>query len=328
MTVATRPRSAKAAITLRQLRAFLLTAENGSASMAARNLGVTQPAVSQQLQELETLLRVRLIERVGIRMLPTPAGRALIEPVRRAFATLDQIESTIAPFREPDAGLVRLGTGATACIHFLPEPLARTQAQMPNLQLVVVTGNTSAIMSAVEEGAIDIGLVTNEEGRSNPTVHMEHVLEEELVVILPKRLEHQLPAFLHQRDLARLPLILFDPAGRTRDIIDAWFRAEGIRPVPAMELGSIEAIKMLVGAGLGASLVPSLAARVLPAGVVCRRLARPPRRQLSLVLRADKVLDAGLRMLLGEIRSSAQSLPSHSDRSCSPSCIRKGDTLR
>ncbi|MBS0521065.1 MAG: LysR family transcriptional regulator, partial [Proteobacteria bacterium] len=296
--MAAKPRTdVRTAVTLRQLRAFLLTAENGSASTAARALGVTQPAVSQQLQELEKLLRVRLIERVGIRMLPTPAGRALVDPVRRALAAIDQIEPTVAAFRERDAGLVRLGTGATACIHFLPEPLALTQAQLPNLQILVVTGNTDEIVAAVEDGSIDVGLVTGETSRANPSIHMEPVFEEELVAILPRPLEYQLPAVLRPQDLGRTPLILFDPAGRTRGIIDGWFKAEGIRPIPAMELGSIEAIKTLVGAGLGVSLIPGLAARTLQRNVVCRRLARPVRRQLSLVLRTDKVLDAGLRAL-------------------------------
>ncbi|SJZ58030.1 DNA-binding transcriptional regulator, LysR family [Enhydrobacter aerosaccus] len=298
----------KTALTLRQLRAFLLTAENGSASTAARALGVTQPAVSQQLQELEKLLRVRLMERVGIRMLPTLAGRALIDPIRRALSAIDQIEPTIASFREGDSRLVRLGTGATACIHFLPGPLARTQAQMPNLQILVVTGNTDEIVAAVEDGSIDVALVTGEVSRANPSIHMEPVFEEELVGILPKKLEYQLPKMLRPQDLVRVPLILFEPAGRTRGIINAWFKAEGIRPIPAMELGSIEAIKTLVGAGLGVSLIPSLAASSGQKTIVCRRLVRPVHRHLSLVLRTDKVLDAGLRALLAEIRSAAQSL--------------------
>lgn len=312
--IARKPRTdVRSAVTLRQLRAFLLTAENGSASTAARSLGVSQPAVSQQLQELEKLLRVRLIERVGIRMLPTPAGRALVDPVRRALAAVEQIEPTVAAFRERDAGLVRLGTGATACIHFLPEPLALTQAQLPNLQILVVTGNTDEIVTSVENGALDVGLVTGDASHSNPSIHMEPVFEEELVAILPRPLEYQLPAVLRPQDLGRQPLILFDPAGRTRHIIDAWFRAEGVRPIAAMELGSIEAIKTLVGAGLGVSLIPGLAARALPSNIVSRRLARPTRRQLSLVLRTDKVLDAGLRTLLAEIRTSAATLSATTD---------------
>lgn len=283
--------------------------------MAARNLGVTQPAVSQQLQELEALLRVRLIERVGIRMLPTPAGRAMIEPVRRAFAALDQVEPAIAPFRETGTGLVRVGTGATACIHFLPEPLARAQTSMPNLQLVVVTGNTSDIVSGVEEGTIDVGLVTADELRSNPSIHLEHAFDEELVAILPKRVEDQLPVLLQPRDLSPLPLILFDPAGRTRDVVNGWFRAGGVSPIPTMELGSIEAIKVLVGAGLGVSLIPDLATKSMPDTIVRRRLALPVRRCLSLILRTDKVLDSGLRALLSEIRASADSLRER--RACS-----------
>lgn len=307
--MAIKPRTeGRSAVTLRQLRAFLLTAENGSASMAARNLGVTQPAVSQQLQELERQLRVRLLERVGIRMLPTPAGRALIDPVRRALSALDQIEPALAAFRQHEGSLVRLGSGATACIYFLPEPLARTQARVPNLQVVVVTGNTGEIVTAVESGALDVGLVTGDVARSNPLLYAEHVFEEDLIGILPKKPDYQVSEALRAQDLTRMPLILHEPAGRTRDIIDGWFKVEGIRPNPAMELGSIEAIKTLVGAGLGASLIPRLAATPASHNIVYRRLSRPVRRQLTLVMRTDKMLDAGLRTLLAEIRTSAQSL--------------------
>ena len=309
LNVAIKPRTeGTSAVTLRQLRAFLLTAENGSASMAARSLGVTQPAVSQQLQELERQLRVRLIERVGIRMLPTPAGRALIEPIRRALSALDQIEPALAAFRQHEARLVRLGSGATACIYFLPAPLARTQARVPNLQIVVVTGNTSEIVAAVENGTLDVGLVTGDVARSNPSIHSEHVFEEDLIGILPRKPEYRVSEALRAQDLARMPLILHEPAGQTRDIIDGWFKVEGIRPNPAMELGSIEAIKTLVGAGLGASLIPRLAATPASRDIVYRRLFRPVRRQLSLVMRTDKMLDTGLRTLLAEIRTSAQSL--------------------
>jgi DNA-binding transcriptional LysR family regulator len=294
------------AITLRQMRAFLLTVEKSSASAAARLLGVSQSAVSQQLQELEKLLQVKLLERVGVRILPTQAGRALMAPVRQALAAVEQIEPAISEFRSDGTGTIRLGTGATACIHFLPKPLMRIRAQLPKLQVLVVTGNTDEIVNAIENGSIDVGLITGDLARLNPMIHVEEILADDLVAIVPKTNARELPDTLRPRDLASLPLILFDPAGRTRDIINVWFQRDGVKPIAAMELGSIEAIKTLVGAGLGASLIPRLAADVLGPDIVCRPLAEPIRRHLCLALRADKVLDAGLRTTLAQLRSAAE----------------------
>src|SRR4051794_31928293 len=105
---------------LRQLRTFLAAVDTGSVTLAARSLGLTQPAASQQLRELERLLGVRLLDRAGGRTLPTAAGAALMAPARRAQAAVEDAAAAVAAHRSGEAGRVRLGTGATACIYLLP----------------------------------------------------------------------------------------------------------------------------------------------------------------------------------------------------------------
>src|SRR5262245_47277391 len=109
---------------LRQLRTFLAVVETGGISAAADALNLTQPAASQQIRELERTLRVRLLERAGGRMQPTAAGSALLEPARRIQAALQDAAAAAAAHRGGEAGRVRLGTGATACIYLLPPLLA------------------------------------------------------------------------------------------------------------------------------------------------------------------------------------------------------------
>ena len=109
--------------TLRQLRTFLAVVEAGSVSTAARALHLTQPAASQQLRDLERALSVRLLDRAGGKMIPTAAGQALLEPARRAQAAADDAVVVATKYRQSDTGRVRLGTGATACIHLLPPVL-------------------------------------------------------------------------------------------------------------------------------------------------------------------------------------------------------------
>src|SRR5690349_5214432 len=97
--------------TLRQLRTFLTVVELGSVSAAARALGLTQPAASQQLRELERSLGVRLLERAKGRTLPTAAGEAVLAPARRAQAAAEDVRVAAAAFRAGEVGRVRLGTG-------------------------------------------------------------------------------------------------------------------------------------------------------------------------------------------------------------------------
>jgi DNA-binding transcriptional LysR family regulator len=287
---------------LRQLRTFLHVVETGGVTAAAQVLGLTQPAASQQLRELERAMGVRLLERVSGRAVPTAAGRALIEPARRAQAAVEDAKTVAAAHRSGEAGRVRLGTGATACIHLLPPVLAELNEQMPGLEVIIATGNTPDILRRVEEGDLDAALVTLPAalGRS---LTATRVATDPLVGLLPEVLVPAGRPSLTAADLERLPLILYEMGANTRAIIDAWFRRAGLVPRPIMELGSVEAIKVLVGGGRGCSVLPALALGGEVAGAVMRPLRPALSRQLAVVLRKEKVIDRGLGRLLGALKA-------------------------
>ncbi|MXP64847.1 LysR family transcriptional regulator [Roseomonas sp. M0104] len=282
--------------TLRQLRTFLAVVDEGSVSLAARALGLTQPAASQQLRELERNLGVRLLDRAAGRSLPTAAGTAFAAPARRAVAAAEEAAGAARAHREGHAGRVRIGTGATACIHLLPPLLAALKRRLPGLEVVVVTGNSDDMVRRLEEGALDCALVTLPLAR-NRALQVTPLLDDPLVALLPEGMAGQGDK-VRPAELAALPLILYEAGGRTRGLIDAWFEKAGASPQPAMELGSVEAIKGLVSNGLGASVLPLLAAGRAVPGAVVRPLEPMLRRRLGLVLRREKVLDRGLRALV------------------------------
>ncbi|MBN8929763.1 MAG: LysR family transcriptional regulator, partial [Rhodospirillales bacterium] len=120
--------------THRQLRTFLAAVETGGISAAARRLGLTQPAASQQVRELERCLGVRLLERVAGRVVPTAAGEAVLAPARRVAAALEDVIAASVAHRSAETGRLRFGTGATACIYRLPPVLAALRAGMPGLE--------------------------------------------------------------------------------------------------------------------------------------------------------------------------------------------------
>jgi DNA-binding transcriptional LysR family regulator len=279
---------------LRQLRAFITTVEIGSLTRAARALHLTQPAVSQQLRELERILGVRVLERTDAGLVPTAAGTAILAAARRTQAAAAEVATIALACRSGEVGRVRLGTGATACIYLLPLILAAARRQMPGLVIIVETGNTPDILRRVEQGSLDVGLVTlpRTPGRSLARVRLRR---DELLALMPATAAVDGPITPDQ--LVAQPLILYETGGDTRGIIDAWFRNAGLTPRPIMELGSVEAIKVLVSSGLGASVLPRLALEQDVPGTLRRPLRPTAARELGLVMRKDKIRDRGLQAL-------------------------------
>ena len=286
--------------TLRQMRTFLAVVEAGSVSAAARLLNFTQPAASQQLRELERALSVRLLDRAAGKVIPTAAGQALLDPARRAQAAAADAIAATAGHRRGDTGWVRLGTGATACIFLMPPVLAAVKRAMPGLSVTVVIGNTADMLLRLEAGDLDVALVTMPVPASR-ALSTTRLLSDPLLALLPDDLAPA-GAAVTAAQLGAMPLILYEPGGNSRAITDAWFRRAGISPRPVMELGSAEAIKHLVGAGLGVTVLTSLALRSPVPGAVTRRLRPAASRDLGIALRREKVLDRGLRLFLAELK--------------------------
>jgi DNA-binding transcriptional LysR family regulator len=190
---------------------------------------------------------------------------------------------------------VRLGTGATACIYLLPPILRDLRQRLPALDIVVSTGNSPDILRALEENRIDVGFVTlPAPGRM---FDVRPVLEDEFVVIM-SRDGARLPKDVTAAELAKLALVQYEPGANTRRIVDAWALRAGVSLKPIMELGSVEAMKELIGAGLGCGVLPRMALRHNQAGPFVVRSLKPKLyRKLGLVLRRDKPLTKGLREL-------------------------------
>jgi DNA-binding transcriptional LysR family regulator len=291
-------------LNLDRLRTFSYVVELGSFSAAAERLDLSQPAVSLQVRELEKHVGVRLIERVGRRATPTAAGEELLDHARRIDAAVGAALDAMTRHAKGTIGRIRLGTGDTACIYFLPPVLRALRNKFPSLDIVVSTGNTPDILKSVDDNMIDVGLITlPAPGRM---FDVQPVLDDEFVAITARGAV-ALPEKVTPSDLAKLPVVLYEPGANTRQLIDQWAMRAGIALKPVMELGSVEAIKELVGAGLGCSIVPALS---LPtAGARRRTIVRPlyPRlsRKLAIVMRRDKPLQRGLREVVTAIKEFA-----------------------
>lgn len=295
-------------LNLDQLRSFGLVIETGSFSAAADRLGVSQPAVSLQIRQLERRLAVRLIERVGKRAKATPAGMELLRHLPHIDTAVENAVDALADHASGVTGRVRLGTGATACLHFLPAVLRTLREQFPELSVVVSTGNTEDQARKVEENSLDLALVTlPAAGRSLSAMP---VLDDEFVAIGPVNAAGGAPlkAKLTPAELGALPLVLFEPAANTRKLVDRWFAAGAVHPQPVMELGSVEAMKEMVAAGLGYGIVPgmSMVGRGAHPGLNIHRLNPRMHRTLAIVVRRDKPVNKALRVVLDAILAAGK----------------------
>lgn len=283
-------------LNLAHLATFRLVIQRGSFSAAADVLGISQPAVSLQIRQLEHFLRSRLLERTGRGVKATAAGLALLTHGERIEQAVEETLRSLDAFSHEVSGTVSLGTGATACIHLLPPLLQQLRETYPLLKVGVTTGNTPGVVRAIEENRLDLGLVTMPvSGRG---LEITPILDEELVCISAQQEQEEwvpTPDSLHT-----LPLIAFESGSGTRALIDGWFQASGLQPEPVMQLGSIEAIKRMVRAGLGYSIVPRMAVEQAADREGLRVLSFTPvlHRQLAIVMRQDKILSKGISGLI------------------------------
>ena len=273
---------------LAQLRTLREVARRGSFSRAAESLRLSQPAVSLQIRQLEDAFGATLIERVGKRAFATAAGETVLAHAERIFAELDAARATLLRKRDAVAGLVRLGTGATASIYLLPPLLRRLRQRHPALELSVATGNTREIVQAVIDNALDLAIVTLPVARRKLMVTPFYT--DSLVVIAAPEKRWRRVRAIDPAALAREKLILFERGGAIRGVMDSWFARTGSTPRVTMELGNAEASKKLVGAGLGLSIISAIAVKKEVASGELLALTPKPKlaRLLGLVRRRDK----------------------------------------
>ena len=184
-----------------------------------------------------------------------------------------------------------------ACIHLLPSLLRDLRQRFPSLEIAVTTGDTAEIVRAIDDNTIDIGLVTLPAGGRSLSV--TPLLDDPFVAVTAHDAA-SLPDVLTPSAIAALLMIAYGPGGNTRRVIDEWFCVAGVPLRPIMELGSVEAIKEMVGAGLGCAILPAMAVtrKGAPPAFQVRALTPPLHRTLGVAMRRDKVLHQGLREAL------------------------------
>jgi DNA-binding transcriptional LysR family regulator len=291
-------------LNLDHLRTLMAVARLGSFSAAARQLHLSQPAVSLQIRELESRCGVRLVERAGKSVRATSAGQDLIGYAERIEAEADRALAAMRRHKGGHQGRVRLGTGPTALTYLLPPVLQSLRERYPNIEMVVTTGTTNDIAEHMMADRLDLGF-TALPVRGSEFVEIP-VRRDEMIAIFPAT-SAEIPSAVTPSDVATRTLILEYQRVPHNQLSRAWLRAGGADVRPALEFDNIEAIKDAVSAGLGMAIVPSPAVTCGPRlnSIVARPLEPPLVRTLGVILRRNNADDPVLRVVRDEILTLA-----------------------
>jgi LysR family transcriptional regulator, low CO2-responsive transcriptional regulator len=238
--------------TLQQLRLFSSAARHLSFARAAEELHVTQPAVSMQIRSLEDQVGLPLFDRRHRQLSLTTPGEYFLVYARRMLSTLKDAEDAMARMRGAQGGRLVIGLVSTA-EYFLPRLLARFVDEHPGVEVQLVVGNRQSLVELLGRSDVDLAVM----GR--PPKEMETRAEpfafHPSSVVAP--VNHPLAALAHVPPmmLAAERFIVRESGSGTRAAMEQFFRDQHLSPSIAMEVGSNEAIKHAVAAGLGISFL-------------------------------------------------------------------------
>ena len=228
-------------LNLDQLKAFVEVVERGSFTAAAKELNLTQPAVTHQVQELERRFQVILVERFGKRAYLTEAGEKLIEHARNLLEEDSRTQVMMRRFGDGWLGRVRIGTSMTVLMYLLPPILRQLKTDHPQLELNLKAGLTPTTLQMLKTNALDLGLCALP--IEDPAFETVPLFKDELVAILPAALGH-VPKNVTPAFLSRCPLILGSENSALRRTITDWLALAGPPPRPLMEFDNVEAMKL------------------------------------------------------------------------------------
>jgi aminoethylphosphonate catabolism LysR family transcriptional regulator len=233
-----------------QLRAFHAVASEGGFTRGAARLGISQPAVTVQVRALEERYGVELFRRLGQRIELTEFGRELWLRTRRVFAELDDLEELMTSAGELRVGRLEIGADGPFAVMDL---MASFIHRYPGIRLAVRIGNASRVLTDLREARTDLA-VLNLIGPASD-LHSEVLGRDRIVAFLPADHPRAARGRIALAALAELPLILREPGSATRALLLGALERAGVTPRIALELGSREAVRGAVLAGLGVGAV-------------------------------------------------------------------------
>ncbi|HEY4300690.1 MAG TPA: LysR family transcriptional regulator [Candidatus Didemnitutus sp.] len=255
------------ALDSRQLLAFSALARRQSFTAAAKDLHLTQSAVSHAIRGLEDELGCRLFDRSGRTIKTTPAGEQLLRHVEVILREMQAARTDLDASLRWGQSRLRVGASTTACQHILPTVLREYRQSFPQCVINVEPGDFERQIELLRANVVDLAIMIEPERELD--LACLPLFEDELRLIVSPMHPWARDGRVPRDGLARETLVLYNKVSYTFRVVSEYLRAEGLTPGPVIELGSMEAIKELVKIGLGVGvLAPWVARREFESGAL------------------------------------------------------------
>ncbi len=312
---------------LRDLRYLVALAEHKHFGHAAAASFVSQPTLSTQIKKLEDELGVALVERTPRKVLLTEVGREIAQRAREVLNEVEQIRAAAQRTRDPESGTVRLGIFPTLGPYLLPHVIPAIRARFPRLELLLTEEKTEIVLKRLREGRLDAGILALP--IHDDQLHQEFLFEEDFVLAVPEGHELASQSSLKLGDLSEQNLLLLEDGHCLRDQALEVCQLAGAMERTGFRATSLETLRQMVAAGVGITLLPTLAVKppVAPSADIhlIRFRSHPPSRRIAMVWRKSSAITAFLTQLAAIIRdlpiglldSGAASRPARTRRGAS-----------
>lgn len=239
-------------VSLRQLQIFEAIARLGSFTRAAKELYLTQPTVSMQIKKLEDGVGLRLFEQIGKQTYLTDAGKVVRRHTQQVLDAMANLEMEIADMQGLKTGTLRLAVVTTAK-YFAPRALGKFCERYPGVDVSLKVTNRERLLERLIDNVDDLYILGRPPQSDDMT--FEPYLANPLVVLAPRTHPLVGKSNIQPEQLAQYPFIIREPGSGTRMAIEEFFSQRKMKLSIRMELGSNEAIKHAIDAGLGISVL-------------------------------------------------------------------------
>jgi DNA-binding transcriptional LysR family regulator len=295
---------------LRHLRYFVAAAEELHFRRAAERLGIAQPALSQQIQQLEQEIEALLFHRLTRGVELTDAGRAFVEDARIILDHVEQAKAKAQRVARGDQGMIRIGfTGSASFNPLVPGVIQDYRARFPGIAVSLIESGSSQLVDSLRAGRVDAAFIRSP-SREVDGLFVVSIIEEEMLIALPSRHDLAASASLSLEALSGEPFILF-PRANSPEVFDNIVlacRRAGFSPKIIQQAPEVASALNLIAAGEGVSIIPASMQHMQPQGVAYRAiLGDAPRVPLSLAHRSNEP-SAAVRNLAALARRTAANI--------------------
>ena len=237
----------------RQLRAFASLARTGSFTLAAKELYLSQSAVSHSMKALEQDVGCRLLDRLGKKVLLTQAGEQLLHHAQKILSEMSQARESLRQLGKWGRARLRVGASTTACQYILPAVLREFKESFPQCLINVEPGDTPEAIALLRENRIDLALAL--QPKNEEKMEFVPLFTDELVFLMSPVHPWAAAGRVTREEIPRQYYVLYNKNSYTFRMVEEYFHADDMVLNTVMEFGSMEAIKELVKLSVGVSIL-------------------------------------------------------------------------